>query len=78
MAAEAQTGALRAPDALPDPGRAAGTADERLPFDHIVVVMMENHSFDNVLGALDFDRPGDRGLADLERHPPVHPAAGLP
>jgi phospholipase C len=26
--------------------------DRSLPFDHIVVVMMENHSFDNVLGAL--------------------------
>ena len=23
-----------------------------MPFDHIVVVMMENHSFDNYLGAL--------------------------
>jgi phospholipase C len=23
-----------------------------MPFDHVVVVMMENHSFDNVLGAL--------------------------
>ena len=26
--------------------------DASLPFDHIVVVMMENHSFDNLLGAL--------------------------
>jgi phospholipase C len=42
----------RGPDSLPDPGRPAGTVDERLPFDHIVVVMMENHSFDNLLGAL--------------------------
>jgi phospholipase C len=43
---------LRAPDSLPDPRRPAGTATEALPFDHIVVVMMENHSFDNLLGAL--------------------------
>ncbi|HTA32409.1 MAG TPA: alkaline phosphatase family protein [Solirubrobacteraceae bacterium] len=43
---------LRVPDSLPDPRRPAGTATEALPFDHIVVVMMENHSFDNLLGAL--------------------------
>jgi phospholipase C len=42
----------RAPDSLPDPKRPAGTVDASLPFDHIVVVMMENHSFDNLLGAL--------------------------
>jgi phospholipase C len=41
----------RQPDTLPDPTRPAGTATESLPFEHIVVVMMENHSFDNVLGA---------------------------
>jgi len=50
MAASAK--GLRAPDSLPDPGRPAGTVDEALPFDHIVVVMMENHSFDNLLGVL--------------------------
>jgi phospholipase C len=43
---------LRAPDSLPDRRLPAGTPDESLPFDHIVVVMMENHSFDNLLGAL--------------------------
>jgi phospholipase C len=37
---------------LPYPDRAAGTADRDLPFDHLVVVMMENHSFDNLLGEL--------------------------
>ncbi len=51
-AASALAHPLRGPDSLPDPGRPAGTVDERLPFDHIVVVMMENHSFDNLLGAL--------------------------
>ena len=45
-------GAIREPDSLPDPDRPAGTPDDTMPFDHIVVVMMENHSFDNVLGAL--------------------------
>jgi phospholipase C len=43
---------VRLPDSLPDPGRPAGTATAALPFEHIVVVMMENHSFDNLLGAL--------------------------
>ncbi len=43
---------LRQPDSLPNPKLPAGTVNEELPFDHIVVVMMENHSFDNLLGAL--------------------------
>jgi phospholipase C len=51
-AASASAKTLRAPDSLPDPRLPAGTVDEALPFDHIVVVMMENHSFDNLLGAL--------------------------
>ena len=42
----------RAADSLPYPDRAAGAVNEAMPFDHIVVVMMENHSFDNLLGAL--------------------------
>jgi phospholipase C len=51
-AASAAAGNVRVPDSLPDPARPAGTATAALPFDHIVVVMMENHSFDNLLGAL--------------------------
>ncbi|MGH8456920.1 MAG: alkaline phosphatase family protein, partial [Stenotrophobium sp.] len=43
---------LRGPNSLPDPSRAAGLADEAMKFDHVVVVMMENHSFDNHLGML--------------------------
>ena len=42
----------RTPGSLPDPTRGAGTADDTLPFDRVVVVMMENHSFDNYLGML--------------------------
>ncbi len=37
---------------LPSPDQPAGTANPDLPFDHLIVVMMENHSFDNLLGAL--------------------------
>jgi phospholipase C len=43
---------LRHPGSRPHPRLPAGTVNHRLPFDHIVVVMMENHSFDNYLGAL--------------------------
>ena len=32
--------------------QSARDGGDKLPFDHIVVVMMENHSFDNYLGAL--------------------------
>jgi phospholipase C len=49
---DASAARIRVPDSLPDPTRPAGTATAALPFDHIVVVMMENHSFDNLLGAL--------------------------
>jgi phospholipase C len=49
---------MRSPNSLPFPGKPAGTPNDAMPFDHIVVVMMENHSFDNLLGAL----PGVDGL----------------
>jgi len=44
--------ASRMPGSLPNPSVAAGTADTTLPFDRIVVVVMENHSFDGHLGML--------------------------
>jgi phospholipase C len=50
--AQAMAAPLRMPDSLPFPGEPAGTVNTAMPFDHIVVVMMENHSFDNLLGAL--------------------------
>ena len=42
---------LRQPGSLPDPKRAAGS-DLVPEIENIVVVMMENHSFDNMLGML--------------------------
>jgi phospholipase C len=42
----------RHPDSLPDPSEPAGSVNDAMPFDHIIVVMMENHSFDNLLGEL--------------------------
>ena len=41
---------VRLPDSLPDPSRPAGTVTEAMPFDHIVIVMMENHPYDNLFG----------------------------
>ncbi len=47
---------------LPFPHEAPGTVNGAMPFDHIVVVMMENHSFDNLLGALSLGRADVNGL----------------
>ncbi|HWC40031.1 MAG TPA: alkaline phosphatase family protein [Acidimicrobiales bacterium] len=54
---------LRRPGDVPDPRRPPGTPDPRIPIDHVVVVMMENHSFDNYLGMLPRSgRPGADGF----------------
>jgi phospholipase C len=50
--AVARAAALRAPNSLPRPGEPAGEVDPTLPFDHVVIVMQENHSFDSYLGML--------------------------
>jgi phospholipase C len=42
----------RHPGSVSDPSRPAGTADPAIPIDHVVVLMMENHSFDNYFGML--------------------------
>jgi len=47
----ASTG-VRGPNSLPDSTRPAGQANANLPFDYVVVLMMENHSFDNYFGML--------------------------
>ena len=57
----------RGPGSVPDPNRGLGCSDPSLPFDHVVVVMMENHSFDNVLGALPIHgQPLANGLTFLD------------
>jgi len=50
--AETVSNGSRGPGSLPDSSRPAGQADATLPFDTVVVIMMENHSFDNYLGML--------------------------
>lgn len=47
----------------PYPEKPVGAVDDTMPFDHIVVVMMENHSFDNLLGALPLTNPLIDGLS---------------
>src|SRR3954471_17690965 len=42
----------RRPDSLPFPHLPAGEPTGAFPFDHLVVLMMENHSFDNYFGML--------------------------
>jgi phospholipase C len=54
--------ALREAGSLPFPDKPIGTANEQMPFDHVVVVMMENHSFDNLLGALPLTHQAADGL----------------
>ena len=52
LLASASAAGLRGPNSLPDPSRPAGEPDPSLPFDHVVIVMQENHSFDAYLGML--------------------------
>jgi phospholipase C len=59
---------VRRPDSRPDPNRPAGTPDPRIPVEHVVVVMMENHSFDNYFGMLPKrGRPAADGFG-FDRH----------
>jgi phospholipase C len=53
----------RQPGSLPFPDRPIGTPDPSMPFDHLIVVMMENHSFDNLLGGMSQTRPDVSGLS---------------
>jgi phospholipase C len=53
---------LRQPESLPFPGKPAGTPS-MAEIKHIVVLMMENHSFDNLLGMVPHQVPG-RGSVD--------------
>jgi phospholipase C len=58
---------VRRPDSLPFPHLPAGTPS--MPkIEHIVVLIMENHSFDNVLGMLPYQVPGRGGVDGLSRH----------
>src|SRR5947209_3489785 len=53
---------MRLPDSLPDPALAAGT-DTIPEIEHVVVLMLENHSYDNLFGMLG-RKPGQRARGD--------------
>jgi phospholipase C len=58
-------GLLRPPGMVRDPLRPPGTPDPAIPIEHVVIVMMENHSFDGYLGMLPHvagGRPAADGL----------------
>jgi phospholipase C len=58
---------LRKPDSRPFPHLPAGTAS--MPeIKHVVVLIMENHSFDNLLGMVPYQVPGRAGVDGLTRH----------
>jgi phospholipase C len=60
---DATTSPQRRVGSLPSPDPPAGTANPDVPIEHVVVVMMENHSFDNLLGALPVNgQPAADGL----------------
>jgi phospholipase C len=56
------SGSAQGPGSVPFPDRPVGDPNAEMPFDHIVVVMMENHSFDNLLGDLGRTRPDVKAL----------------
>jgi phospholipase C len=59
----ASAGTVRQPDSLPFPQRPAGT--ESMPqIEHVVVLMMENHTFDNILGLVGYEEHSRRGEVD--------------
>ena len=67
------TAGLRGPGSLPFPGLPEGTPS--MPqIEHIVVLMMENHSFDNLLGMVPHQVPNRRGVDGFRiRHGrPIH------
>ena len=55
---------LRRPDSLPFPHLPAGTAT-MAEIEHIVVLIMENHSFDNLLGMVPHQVPGRESVDGL-------------
>ncbi len=63
----------RGPGALPYPSLPVGQSTGAFPFDHLVLVMQENHSFDNYLGMLPVSgQPLADGFTFNKRGEPVN------
>lgn len=67
----------RGPGSLPFPTIPAGTPNNQMPFDHLIVVMMENHSFDNLLGAMAQTRADVDGLSFTSSGTPENSNPGI-
>ncbi|HEX3707658.1 MAG TPA: alkaline phosphatase family protein, partial [Mycobacteriales bacterium] len=64
---------IREAGALPYPKHAVGKFTGAFPFDHIVLVMQENHSFDNYLGMLPVSgQPKADGFTFNKRDEPIN------
>jgi phospholipase C len=63
----ASSAGVRRPDSLPFPHLPPGTASVH-QIQHIVVLMMENHSFDNLLGMVPAQVPGRSSVDGLTVH----------
>jgi phospholipase C len=64
---------LRWPDAIPYPSLPVGAYTGAFPFDHLVLVMQENHSFDNYLGMLPVcGQPKADGFTFNKKEEPVN------
>ncbi len=71
LGASART--ARGPGALPYPALPVGQVTGAFPFDHLVLVMQENHSFDNYLGMLPVSgQPLADGFTFNKRGEPVN------
>jgi phospholipase C len=67
----------RTPDSLPSPDQPPGTPGIPAQVDTVVVLMLENHSFDNILGLLPYQVPARRGVDGLPGDGHVPTASNL-
>ena len=71
--AGAATRRVRKPNSLPYPSLPVGQYTGAFPFDHLVIVMQENHSFDNYLGMLPVSgQPKADGFTFNRRGEPIN------
>jgi phospholipase C len=72
-ASAATTATIRQANTVPFPARPIGQYTGAFPFDHIVLVMQENHSFDNYLGMLPVSgQPKAQGFTFNKRDQPIN------
>ncbi len=80
-AAQAAPVCTAQPGALPNPATTPGTKNPNIPIEHIVVIMQENHSFDQYLGKLtlpQFYGSAIDGITDALTYPDEHDKPAAP